>query len=117
MVAAFIDPTDFRLNVAARRADTPAVTANAEELVEASRKGRLAAVLARLTRRSGTAVPVIDPDDEIEALRARVALLAMHVDYWRYRSGEHAAARRAAEAEVDRLTEALGSTDRALVAH
>jgi hypothetical protein len=53
----------------------------------------------------------------VEALRERVALLAMHVDYWRYRSGQHASALRAAEAEVSRLNEALASTDRPLVTH
>lgn len=118
MVSAFIDPMDFRLNVAGTRADRPVMTRNAEELAGAGGKSRLAGIRARLARRRGgrTAVPA-ESDAELEALRERVALLAMHVDYWRYRSSQHAAALRMAEAEVARLTEALGSTDGALVTH
>ncbi|MGD0393080.1 MAG: hypothetical protein ABSC41_10605 [Acidimicrobiales bacterium] len=118
MVSAFIDPMDLRLNVAGTRADRRVMTRNEEELAEAQRKRRFAGVRARLTRRSSRRTAALaDSDREVEALRERVALLAMHVDYWRYRSGQHASALRAAEAEVSRLNEALASTDRPLVTH
>jgi hypothetical protein len=118
MVAAFVDPTDFRLNGAARRADIPAMAGNAGEGAAAGWKERLAGLRDGLILRRGRRpAPPSDADQELQALRTRVALLAMHVDYWRYRSGEHAAARRVAEAEVARLTEALASTDPALVNH
>jgi hypothetical protein len=118
MVSAFIDPMDFRLNVTGRRADTPVMTRNAEELAGVSGKSRFADIRARLTGRSGRrTADVADSGRELEALRERVSLLTMHVDYWRYRSSQHASALRVAEGEVARLNEALASTDRALLTH
>ena len=72
MVSAFIDPMDFRLNVTGRRADTRAMTRNAEELAGADGKGWFAGIRARLTGRSGRrTAAVAESDRELEALRER----------------------------------------------
>ena len=117
MVSVLTSPSDIRLNVVAAEADTPPMTRRQEEQAVAARPGRLASLGGRLTRRSRARAAIrIDTEQELEALREKVSLLAMQKDYWHERSAEHADALRAAQAEVAHLNEVLDVlTDRVLV--
>ncbi len=117
MVSVLVNPPDIRLNVAVVEADTALMTPYEEEQSEPVRTGWLAGLGGRLTRRGRQrAVVRIQTEQELEALRQKVSLLAMQKDYWHERSDEHASALRAAQAEVAHLNEVLDVlTDHVLV--
>jgi uncharacterized protein (DUF934 family) len=117
MVSVLVNPPDIRLNVATVEADTAPMTYHEEEQVEVARSGWFAGLESRLTRRSRQRAAIrIETEQELDALRQKVSLLAMQKDYWHERSDEHASALRDAQAEVAHLNEVLDVlTDHVLV--
>ena len=107
MVSVLVNPPDIRLNVAVVEADTALMTPYEEEQSEPVRTGWLAGLEAAHPPGRQRAVVRIQTEQELEALRQKVSLLAMQKDYWHERSDEHASALRAAQAEVARLNEVL----------